>query len=789
MIFTTDTKNEYLLFHFLLQELEILLSNLPYFLQIIVRNSLKNGNVTPKGRRYDMDLKNISTYLFLRGGTKLYEFLSENASLPSRKTITHHINRDCMKVIEGKLYVNELLELLNLYNLPKIVCVSEDDTKVVELVEYNGTYNCLTGLVAPIDNHSGFPKIHFFKANNAQNIREAVQNGSKSTNVHMILAKSISPGNFLIINCLKINNEILLTASPTFLLSYFGTDGKFTHNDVIKRMRFMYEELKNVGIKVCAFSSDGISSHLKAQKFFVDFGAEHNFFGFPIIGNLHSEIFSIQDVDHVLKKLKTRLYDESDLMIIGSSFATLAHLIIIYKKYDKLQHKLILSDIDASDTMNYSAINKIINDDVINLMRNEERMEGTVCYLEIMRAISKAFKEPTTSAGDRLFHAAWTVCFLRIWKSWMLKHKVPLKNFLSDNAHDCIELNFLFLLHLSMNNFIDEIYHMNSQTCEHFFRMIRSMCGMDSLIVNSSILGLTSRIKRWIFEEKIMQQYQDKLSFQTNIRRAEKCSLQSHKLNVEEIFEVINSANNYAQLKARKIGIILDEDIDLKSLFKQPSVSEEFLSRVRMESDDHLLIEEEIPDQLLIETEIGENNYEIQKIIFDDAHSIDNKLSGIFNGKRIQITKQKLLLLLQEDKYKMSNDLRRRFISKKSIMMKNTINSSMVIQEEISRGDCIILKIKEKLFYGRLINFQFQQKATKSERKYSYDFVCKSNVATFEALDILLDPCYELNENYELVRSNELKHLPLKFYITHAPTEHPFSNLDIGKLEVILQSL
>jgi hypothetical protein len=143
-------------------------------------------------------------------------------------------------------------------------------------------------------------------------------------------------------------------ASPTFLLSYFGTDGKSTHNDIVKRMRHIKDELHKLNINVCAFSSDGISNHLKAQKFFIGFGGNYNFHGFPLAGNLNSEIFSIQDIDHILKKVKNRLYDESDIICIGNFFASLAHIVIIYKKYDKYQHKLILSDIDPTDSMNYA---------------------------------------------------------------------------------------------------------------------------------------------------------------------------------------------------------------------------------------------------------------------------------------------------------------------------------------------------------------------------------------------------------------------------------------------------
>jgi hypothetical protein len=153
--------------------------------------------LNPNGRRYSDDLKAISTYLFLRSGPKLYDFLCENALLPTSKTINTYINKNVMKIIEGKVYTLELLSFLKDYNLPKSVCVAEDDTKILEVIEFNGNCNCLSGLVAPVDNDTGFPFINYFKATNAFKILHAVKNGRKSTNVHMILAKAIHPGNLL----------------------------------------------------------------------------------------------------------------------------------------------------------------------------------------------------------------------------------------------------------------------------------------------------------------------------------------------------------------------------------------------------------------------------------------------------------------------------------------------------------------------------------------------------------------------------------------------------------------
>lgn len=58
----------------------------------------------------------------------------------------------------------------------------------------------------------------------------------------------------------------LVNGAPAFCLTIFGSNNKFSAEDVLTRWNYLKNELKNYGISVMGFSADGDPRCLKAMK-------------------------------------------------------------------------------------------------------------------------------------------------------------------------------------------------------------------------------------------------------------------------------------------------------------------------------------------------------------------------------------------------------------------------------------------------------------------------------------------------------------------------------------------
>jgi hypothetical protein len=102
------------------------------------------------------------------------------------------------KPIESNFYFDELLKFLVDNKYPLEVCLMEDGTKLTEAVEYDATQNVLCGLVSPMDEETGIPKMNFYKAESASKIKESIENGVKAVYVQVVLAKPNVPGKLFV---------------------------------------------------------------------------------------------------------------------------------------------------------------------------------------------------------------------------------------------------------------------------------------------------------------------------------------------------------------------------------------------------------------------------------------------------------------------------------------------------------------------------------------------------------------------------------------------------------------
>jgi hypothetical protein len=166
----------------------------PKFVTNIAQNSI-NNSYGWRGNVFEEKIKQMSLFLYIRGGSNLYNVLARNMALPSLKTLERYMLKYHHRLVEGELYFDELLKFLEKNNLPKCVSVTEDATKITEIVEVDSSNSFLLGLTSPFDPKTGMIYRQYFKASTAFEIVKNISNSKKAGYLYVILARSASFGN------------------------------------------------------------------------------------------------------------------------------------------------------------------------------------------------------------------------------------------------------------------------------------------------------------------------------------------------------------------------------------------------------------------------------------------------------------------------------------------------------------------------------------------------------------------------------------------------------------------
>lgn len=97
-----------------------------------------NSSRPKQGFRYDNDLKRLAVYHRILSGPMGYKSLQLNLKgcFPSISTTNQYIHRSDHAIIEGELRTDELLVYLKERNLPMMVALSEDATRVQNRVHW-----------------------------------------------------------------------------------------------------------------------------------------------------------------------------------------------------------------------------------------------------------------------------------------------------------------------------------------------------------------------------------------------------------------------------------------------------------------------------------------------------------------------------------------------------------------------------------------------------------------------------------------------------------------------------
>lgn len=389
-------------------------------------------------------------------------------------------------------------------------------------------------------------------------------------------------------------------------------------------------------------------------------------------------IIVTQDIIHICTKSRNRLLKLDIVLPMGNRKVSINHLRQLLKVESKSVHKLSYSDVFPIDRMNYGSFEKIVDDCVINALRNKvPESEGTVQYLLTFRDISDSFSKLDMKPLQRIFLMYRSLYFIRIWRVFIKKSRFYniQNNFLSYNLYKCVEINSKALVQLIKTfrdedravEFLPSIF--DSQTCEHFFRRLRSMGTTNFTRLNFDLLDLIHMINRVEVQNDIAYSKLDIPGVHIPSKRNEKTIFYPLPTD-SEISNTIHEAKKEAFEKASFLkmnnGISeFDEEIEKYS----------FDSRINTNvPEDELEYDSDIEEQL---NNFNDNspNYGEEDGLFDESKAYDDgvdrnttvnsSLTQVIdiNGEEKTIPKSTLVWILTEKGGKLSNDRLRRFQS------------------------------------------------------------------------------------------------------------------------------
>lgn len=354
-------------------------------------------------------------------------------------------------------------------------------------IRFDAKINQYVGFTLPLSKN-GTPEKLAFPATSTSAICKYLESAEKSSYLYVIMVVVMD-------DTVKV---------PPFCLSAWGTNNKFTAEQVHKRTIFVIQELKKHNVDILGFSSDGDSRLLKAQKQFSGLGIQ--FQDIPLLfrsfyyAKIDMPLFSVQDVVHLINKLKNRIFKASFPLIIGNALIpVLRDLEMLIQRVPRGVHGLSLGDLDPSDKMNAFKAIKIsqvrVEKALSDLSKTET--EGTRLYLRVMRYVYESFTRTDLSVNDRLGMSWYATFILRGWKQFNSANE-----FVSNNVYECQELNchnLTAIVHNLRNKGESDEFcpnKMQSQTCEQTFRHLRSLSTSEMTETNFDTKDALSRIHR-----------------------------------------------------------------------------------------------------------------------------------------------------------------------------------------------------------------------------------------------------------------------------------------------------
>ena len=282
---------------------------------------------------------------------------------------------------------------LDAYNAPHVISISEDATRVVSRIDYDGNSDSIVGFVLPLGDDS-LPEHGCFDATSFERIEEVFSTAKKSTNAYIYMAQAMS---------LNV---------PPFCLAVIGTDNCFDATVVMKRWQYIVQQCNARNIKVISFGSDGDSRLLNSMRVSIklhnylpkQYEHQYNLLNEAMLpsskslaipsswsswfsaSNVTNTTF-VQDPVHLAVKLKARLLTYSQILPMGNFCALSTHLSLIQASFTKEQHNLRAKDLDHQDRQNFEAALRVTSANVLSLLDKTPDSKGTKFYLQITRNV------------------------------------------------------------------------------------------------------------------------------------------------------------------------------------------------------------------------------------------------------------------------------------------------------------------------------------------------------------------------------------------------------------------
>lgn len=217
------------------------------------------------------------------------------------------------------------------------------------------------------------------------------------------------------------------------------------------------------------------------------------------------DLIYIQDPTHRGTKLRNLILKPSVALPFGNKAISVSHLKMLLINCPKDIHGLVLSDISPDDRQNFKSLQKVMDSRVLNSLEQYVLdSEATVVYFKICENATSCCLDKQLTPLDRVYRIWNSTFLLRIWRIFMKNSEnyTLEDNFISHNAHACIELNaialsqlIIYLRHIGKPGML-MTYLFDSQPCERTFRQMRSMSTANWTQINFSLSELLHLVER-----------------------------------------------------------------------------------------------------------------------------------------------------------------------------------------------------------------------------------------------------------------------------------------------------
>lgn len=537
---------------------------------------------------------------------------------------------------------------------------------------------------------------------------------------------------------------------------------------------------------------------------------------------LESDTSYSQDPTHVGTKLRNRLLKPSILLPVGNKQVTVGHLKMLIETVSKDVHGLVAKDISPEDRQNFGSLQKLMEPRVEESLKNFiPNSEATIAFIQICRYVTSSYLDINLTPIDRIFRMWYAVYFLRAWKKWLIKNDYSLdEHFITANAFQCIEINAHCLLSLVIRLRVqnqESLFHptlFDSQTCERFFRQLRSMTTINFTRINFSMNDMLHLIERIELQYEIIY---NKLSntgiIFPRIKIDDLTDIVFKMPANEEIATTVKRAQNAALDDIKKLGIKMNgdeiENCDLKTIVITDDDADDQLNEnmIGYESEEEDFEEiEEITDYLPDTSSEATSQSKYIRICEKD-------------GEEKYVRKSSIVWLLSEPTKKLSNDrLKRVQMVSAEMANKRTKRPKTVdhqgggqdtlneISYELRVGQWVICwfqseeenwdlnwadissvpfkELVRNIVIGAIFAFRYTDGKTTKEKQCSLDTVLVTNDSSIKKVDIL-STWYKVNENGELYSfDNNNYYVDSKQFIDAIEKKFIVTNCNENKISV-----